>query len=95
MTALCAGHPRLPPAAWDDDAPHAAHQAAHQAAARICRTCPLLPSCRVQAATDRASGVYGAALYHDGRKIAELPSTDCEPGCGHAQLPLRPQRVSP
>ena len=60
--ALCADE-AFDPAWWDEDSLD------HQIAAQVCRQCPLLPSCRLDAQAHRLSGMYGAVLFDKGRRV--------------------------
>lgn len=66
--ALCADHPRLPPATWDheiDGEDELAQAARHQLAGEVCDACPLRRPCLEQGRAGYSGGVRGGHPFPD------------------------------
>lgn len=73
--AACAGHPDLPPRAWEPGDDRHLDRDLHHAAVAVCESCPVVALCAAdELAGPRSVGVIRAGVYRPGGS-SHSPST--------------------
>ena len=88
MSAAC-GSPRVDATMFDYDRPGETNRQArdrHERAAAVCAGCSIRDACVLEASRRKASGVFGGALYVDGKRVRRLRHPEEPQDQGHAAV---------